>query len=320
MLWRGGGFRAKIAGMNFRSLGVAKMNCSFVIEWHLLPKIWYFLLGKIVSSQPSTWTNSILRDDGKGIPAVILVHATCGLLRWKLMGEGVFFVRLRLWFVFTSFLMSLTIGQRTRVPTTHTATALRSRPPIPSTTVTPSTTKTAKTTARTTATTTTTTAKRQRQRHVVLLQILTVYSSPIPGRPKVFARHSQAIDQYLTEGRVGNGGCDPAADLMSICWVWWWIAWFVSFHPENGGRLPCWICWAFFSDGVLKNHLSEGCSVWLPHQLAVLDSRWWVINYPKHLDDLHGHDWLVKILIILIIILKINLILLLLVSPRHHYQ
>ena len=240
---------AKTAGMNFRSLGVSKMNCSLGIEWHLLPKILYFLLGKIVSSQPSTWTNSILRDDRKGIPAVILVHATCGLLRWKLMGEGVFFVRLRLWFVFTSFLMSLTIGQRTRVPTTHThtATALRSPPPIPSTTVTPSTTKTAKTTARTTATsTTTTTAKRQRQRHVVLLQILTVYSSPIPGRPKVFARHSQAIDQYLTEGRVGNGGCDPAADLMSICWVWWWIAWFVSFHPENGGRLPC---WAFFQMG-----------------------------------------------------------------------
>ena len=97
---------AKIAGMNFRSLGVSKMNCSLGIEWHLLPKILYLLLGKIVSSQPSTWTNSILRDDGKGIPAVILVHGTCGLLRWKLMGEGVVFC-----YMFTSFLMSLTIGQ-----------------------------------------------------------------------------------------------------------------------------------------------------------------------------------------------------------------
>ena len=260
MLWRGGGFRAKIAGMNFGSLGVSKMNCSLGIEWHLLPKIWYFLLGKMVSSQPSTWINSILRDDGEGIPAVILVHGTCGLLRWTLMDEGVVFCLIT--HMFTPFLMSLTLGQSewegikrttrvTRVTTTTTATALRSPPPIPPTTVTPSTTKTTTTTARTTATsttttTTTTTAKRQRQRHVVLLQILTVYSSPIPGRPKVFARYSQAIDQYLTEGRVGNGVCDPAADLMSICWVWWWIAWF--------------------------------CSVWLPPQLAVLDSRWWVIN------------------------------------------
>ena len=123
-------------------------------------------------------------------------------------------------------------------------------------------------------------------------------AAPSPDGP----RYSQGILRQLISISLRGGWetvcvCVCVILRMSICWAWWWIAWFVSFHPENGGRLPCWICSAFFFQ---MGCLSEGCSVWLPHQLAVLDSRWWVINYPKHLDDLHGHDWLVKILIILL--------------------
>ena len=113
-------------------------------------------------------------------------------------------------------------------------------------------------------------------------------AAPSPDGP----RYSQGILRQLISTSLRGGWETVGVILRQI----WWV--FVGFDGElpdlflfTPKMAEDYLAEHFFQMGVLKNHLSEGCSVWLPHQLAVLDSRWWVINYPKHLDDLHG-PWL----------------------------